>query len=124
MESEKAKTQSEAEHCHKAAQYGAVEQKLRYYEKDMAKSIEKARSVIMIERGIVDYQVEKLSVVIIIITCDIYNIIIPDSDLFPPSTDLNSQESVQRILPLQVQSLIQTHSHHHVLSGSHFFMDK
>ncbi|KAK2140862.1 hypothetical protein LSH36_1225g00022 [Paralvinella palmiformis] len=43
MESEKAKTQSEAEHCHKAAQYGAVEQKLRYYEKDMAKSIEKAR---------------------------------------------------------------------------------
>jgi len=29
-----------------------------------------------------------------------YNIIIPDSDLFPPSTHLNSQVSIQRMLPL------------------------
>ena len=54
------------------------------------------------------------SIVIIIIICGIYivpysarswskvlyNIIIPDSNLFPPSTYLNSQGSIQCILPL------------------------
>ena len=49
----------------------------------------------------------------------IYNIIIPDSDLFPPSTHLNSQGSIQCMLPLQAQSITQTHSHQ-VLSGTHF----
>ena len=43
MESEKEKTKSEAEHCHKAAEYAAIQQKLRYYEKEMGKSIDKAK---------------------------------------------------------------------------------
>ena len=30
----------------------------------------------------------------------LYSIIIPDSDLFPPSTHLNSQGSIQCMLPL------------------------
>ena len=64
--------------------------------------------------------------VIIIIICDIYivsysarscskalyNIIIPDSDLFPPSTYLNSQGSIQCMRPLYAQSITQTQSHH------------
>ena len=49
----------------------------------------------------------------------IYNIIIPDSDLFAPSTYLNSQGSIQRMLPSYAQSVTQTHSHR-VLSGTHF----
>jgi len=48
-----------------------------------------------------------------------YSIIIPNSDLFQSSTYLNSQGSIQCLLPLKVQSDTQTHSHH-VLSGSHF----
>ena len=70
---------------------------------------------------------------IIIIMCDIYiapylarscskmlyNIIIPDSDLFPPSTHLNSQGSIRRMLPLKAQGITQTHSHR-ILSGTHF----
>jgi len=50
----------------------------------------------------------------------IYNIIIPDSDLFPLSTYLNFQRSIQCMLPLLAQSINQTHSHH-ILSGTHFF---
>ena len=48
----------------------------------------------------------------------IYNIIMPDS-LFPPCTYLNSQGSIQCMLPLLAQSVTQTHSHL-VTSGSHF----
>ena len=42
----------------------------------------------------------------------LYNIIIPDSDLLQCSTHLNSQGSTQRMLPLKVQSITRTHSHH------------
>ena len=49
-----------------------------------------------------------------------YSIIIPDSDLFQSSTYLNSQGSIQLMLPLKAQNITQTHSHH-VLSGSHFY---
>ena len=59
-------------------------------------------------------QVSEHTHIIIIIICDIYissysarscskalyNIIITDSDLFPPSTYLNSQVSIERMLPL------------------------
>ena len=46
----------------------------------------------------------------------LYNTIIPDSDLFPPSTYLNSKGCM---LPLKAQSVTQTHNHL-VLSGTHF----
>jgi len=42
-------------------------------------------------------------------------IIIPVSDLLQSSTYLNSQRSIQRMLPLKVQSVTQTHSHHILL---------
>ena len=41
-------------------------------------------------------------------------------DPFPANTHLNSQGSIQHMLPLKAQSVTQTHSHH-VLSGSHFY---
>ena len=80
----------------------------------------------------------KSNTIIIIITCNIYiapysarscskapyniiyNIIIPDSNLFPPSTYLKSQGGIQPMLQLKVQSVTRTHSHS-VLSGSHFY---
>ena len=42
----------------------------------------------------------------------LYSIIIPDSELFLPSTHLNSQGSIQRMLRLKVQRVTQTDSHH------------
>jgi len=49
----------------------------------------------------------------------LYSIIIPESDLFPSSTHLNAQGSIQCMLLLKVQSINQTHSHH-ILSGFNF----
>ena len=48
----------------------------------------------------------------------LYSIIIPDSDLFPPSTNLNSKGSIHCMLPLKAQSVTHTHSHR-ILSGTH-----
>jgi len=46
-------------------------------------------------------------------------IIIPDSDLLQSSTYLNSQRSIQHMVPLKAQSVTQTQNYH-VLPGSHF----
>jgi len=45
------------------------------------------------------------------------NISIPESDLLQSSTHLNSQRSIERMLPLNTQSITGTHSDH---SGSYF----
>ncbi len=43
MDSEKEKTNSEQEHLKRAAECAQIEQKLKEYEKDMPRSIPKAR---------------------------------------------------------------------------------
>ena len=50
----------------------------------------------------------------------LYNLIIPGSNLFPYSTNLNSKGTIQRMLRFLAQSVTQSHSHR-VLSDTHFY---